>query len=264
MRTHAQFDPKCVSLRQHATLNPHPEQVSDALFQMNLFFDPRDLLQVKYEMLRRVVIDGQPIGTTAAAFGFSRHHALSTPQTLRGGWFGWTTPSTQGASSSSQTVRRYPDLYPANPECRARTAHCKPVVTREPALWDIHPSAQYPTCAGQAAKKRLPDHETSQPLCPASPRSGSECLARYEILRRQVLEFGDDPHPNGLELAFIERQGLAAWMEYGPDSPPSNAVSDDLQMSGPGEVETSNHALVLALADLVLGDRQEAQDGRSD
>jgi transposase len=72
MRTHAQFDPKCDSLRQHATLNPHPEQVSDALFQTNLFFDPRDLLQVKYEMLRRVVIDGQPIGTTAAAFGFSR------------------------------------------------------------------------------------------------------------------------------------------------------------------------------------------------
>ena len=72
MRTHAQFDPKCDSLRQHATLNPHPERVRDALFQTNLFFDPRDLLQVKYEMLRRVVIDGQPIGTTAAAFGFSR------------------------------------------------------------------------------------------------------------------------------------------------------------------------------------------------
>jgi transposase len=72
MRTHAQSDPKCDSLRQHATLNPHPERVSDALFQTNLFFDPRDLLQVKYEMLRRVVIDGQPIGTTSAAFGFSR------------------------------------------------------------------------------------------------------------------------------------------------------------------------------------------------
>ena len=192
------------------------------------------------------------------------HHALSTPQTLRGDWVSWTTPSTQGASSSSQTVRRYPDLYPANPESRARTAHCKPVVACEPALWDIHPSAQYPTCAGQAAKKRMPDHETSQPLCPASPRSGSECLARYEILRRQVLEFGDDPHPNGLELAFIERQGLAAWMEYGPDNLPPDAVSADLQMSGPGEVKTPSHTLVLALADLVLGDRQEAQDGRSD
>jgi len=72
MRTHTQCDPKCDSLRQHATLNPHPERVSDLFFQVHRFFDPRDLLQVKYEMLRRVAIDGQPVGTTAAAFGFSR------------------------------------------------------------------------------------------------------------------------------------------------------------------------------------------------
>jgi hypothetical protein len=37
-----------------------------------------------------------------------------------------------------------------------------------------------------------------------------------------------------------------------------------LQMSGPGEAGTPSHTLVLALADLVLGDRQEAQDGRPD
>jgi hypothetical protein len=65
-------DPKCASLREHATLNPHPEQVTDALFRGHPFFDPRDLVQVKYEMLRRVMIDGQPVGATASAFGFSR------------------------------------------------------------------------------------------------------------------------------------------------------------------------------------------------
>jgi hypothetical protein len=37
-----------------------------------------------------------------------------------------------------------------------------------------------------------------------------------------------------------------------------------VQMPGPGEAETPNHALILALADLVLGDRLEAQDGRPD
>jgi transposase len=72
MRTTARSDPKCETLREHATLNPHPEQVTDALFQVHPFFDPRDLVQVKYEMLRRVIIDRQPVGTTAAAFGFSR------------------------------------------------------------------------------------------------------------------------------------------------------------------------------------------------
>jgi hypothetical protein len=45
----ARSDPKGESLREHATLNSHPEQVTDALFQTAPFFDPRDLVQVKYE-----------------------------------------------------------------------------------------------------------------------------------------------------------------------------------------------------------------------
>lgn len=72
MRTSVLSDSKCDSLREHAALNPHPEQVRDGLFQTHPFFDPRDLVQVKYEMLRRVLVDGQPVGITATAFGFSR------------------------------------------------------------------------------------------------------------------------------------------------------------------------------------------------
>lgn len=72
MRTTARSDAKCEILRAHATLNPHPEMVTDALFQSHPFFDARDLVQVRYEMLRRVLVDGQPVGATAAAFGFSR------------------------------------------------------------------------------------------------------------------------------------------------------------------------------------------------
>lgn len=65
-------DPKCDSLRRRATLNPHPERIQDALFLTHPFFDPRDLVQVKYELLHRVLVEGQPVGATAAAFGFSR------------------------------------------------------------------------------------------------------------------------------------------------------------------------------------------------
>ena len=36
------------------------------------FFDPEDLVQVKYEMLRRVREDGRQVSETSAAFGFSR------------------------------------------------------------------------------------------------------------------------------------------------------------------------------------------------
>ena len=42
------------TLRRHGTLNPEPESVTDPLFHGNDFFDPNDLVQVKYEMLRRV------------------------------------------------------------------------------------------------------------------------------------------------------------------------------------------------------------------
>ena len=46
-------DPKTRALRQEASLHPHPEQVTDELFSTQEFFDARDLVQVKYEMLRR-------------------------------------------------------------------------------------------------------------------------------------------------------------------------------------------------------------------
>lgn len=64
--------PKHQALKANATLNPHPEQVRDGLFSAHDFFDPSDLLQVKYEMLRRVQTEACSITQAAAAFGFSR------------------------------------------------------------------------------------------------------------------------------------------------------------------------------------------------
>ena len=65
-------DPKELALRQQGSLNPHPRQVTDELFLTHEFFDARDMVQVKYEMLRRVETEGQPVNRSAAAFGFSR------------------------------------------------------------------------------------------------------------------------------------------------------------------------------------------------
>jgi transposase len=60
------------TLHRHGTLNPQPESVTHPLFQNSGFFDPDDLLQVKYEMLRQVHVDQQSISEAAHAFGFSR------------------------------------------------------------------------------------------------------------------------------------------------------------------------------------------------
>ena len=66
-------DEKLAALRAAHALNPAPETVRDDAFTSgDPFFDPRDIVQVKYEMLRRVAREGHSVTSAAAAFGFSR------------------------------------------------------------------------------------------------------------------------------------------------------------------------------------------------
>jgi transposase len=65
-------NPKEDALREQGTLNPRPELVDDPLFDASEFFDPRDLVQVKYEMLRQAQDQGKSVTHCAANFGFSR------------------------------------------------------------------------------------------------------------------------------------------------------------------------------------------------
>jgi transposase len=60
------------ALKRHGTLNPHPSAVTDPVFETGDFFDRDDVVQVKYEMLRRVTVDKQSVTRSATAFGFSR------------------------------------------------------------------------------------------------------------------------------------------------------------------------------------------------
>jgi transposase len=66
-------DEKLKALRQSHALHPHPDQVRDPLFTSGSpFFDPRDLVQVKYELLRRVRVDGYAVSQATALFALSR------------------------------------------------------------------------------------------------------------------------------------------------------------------------------------------------
>jgi transposase len=65
-------DPKEAALAGARCLNPHPEKVTDPEFLASEFFDARDAVQVKYEMVRKVKADGAPVTEAAAAFGYSR------------------------------------------------------------------------------------------------------------------------------------------------------------------------------------------------
>lgn len=69
-----QDDAKTKNLKKYGALNPHPQKVTTKIFADSPFdfFDPRDLVQVKYEMLRAVDKQGMSITQAAEAFGFSR------------------------------------------------------------------------------------------------------------------------------------------------------------------------------------------------
>jgi len=67
-------DGKTESLKKYGALNPHPQKVAEKTFSDSAleFFDPRDLVQVKYEMLRVVEKEGRSVKHASEAFGFSR------------------------------------------------------------------------------------------------------------------------------------------------------------------------------------------------
>ena len=67
-------DGKIDSLKKYGALNPHPEKVREKMFSESgvVFFDSRDLVQVKYEMLRAVEKENLSVRQASDAFGFSR------------------------------------------------------------------------------------------------------------------------------------------------------------------------------------------------
>ena len=60
------------ALQTSGTFNARAAQVRHPLFQQSSFFDPEDLLQLKYETLRAVEIDHCPLAQAARDFGLSR------------------------------------------------------------------------------------------------------------------------------------------------------------------------------------------------
>jgi transposase len=78
---------KTESLRKYGALHPHPDKVVEKTFSDSAFefFDPRDLVQVKYEMLRAVEKQGRSVKQASAAFGFSRPAFYQTQSQFKQG-----------------------------------------------------------------------------------------------------------------------------------------------------------------------------------
>jgi transposase len=63
---------KTDALIEEGTFNPAPDKVRDPKFRAGEFFDPRDAVQVKYELLRRVSIDNVSVTEASDEYGISR------------------------------------------------------------------------------------------------------------------------------------------------------------------------------------------------
>src|SRR6266496_2864629 len=124
-RRGAEADPKEAALRQARCLNPHPEHVRDAAFLASEFFDARDVVQVKYEMVRRVTADGASVTAAAAAFGYSRPSYYEAAAALaESGLEGWCRPGPGRVPATSSPRRSSPGPsagWPPTPPCGPRT-----------------------------------------------------------------------------------------------------------------------------------------------
>ena len=115
-------DPKIDALRGQGSLNAHPEDVTDPLFGGSDFFDARDLVQVKYEMLRRVRIDARPITESASAFGFSRPSFYQAQSAFELAGLGGLLPKKPGPQRahklSAEVMELLEQLLQADPSLR--------------------------------------------------------------------------------------------------------------------------------------------------
>jgi Helix-turn-helix domain len=118
---------KTESLRKRGCLNPDPARVRDELFDGHEFFDPQDLIQVKYEMLRRVRTEQRTVSAAAADFGFSRPSFYEAQQQFGQSGLVGLVPKKRGPRAGHKLT---PDIIDALEQAQAEdpTLHSEDLV----------------------------------------------------------------------------------------------------------------------------------------
>jgi transposase len=102
MKAAHRLDPKAHFLDQRGALHPHPQRVQDALFRSSTFFDPRDLIQVRYEMVRRFRVNGHAASEVAHSFGVSRQSLYLLAQAFQDRGLPGLFPGKRGPKAASK------------------------------------------------------------------------------------------------------------------------------------------------------------------
>jgi transposase len=153
-------DPKEAALRAARTLNPRPEAVADEAFSTGPeFFDARDLVLVKYEMVRRVRAEGQPVTKAAAAFGFSRPSYYQAAAAVEAGGLAGLVPARPGPRRAhkltGEVVAFARQLRENDPSLRS--AEVAEAITERFGI-RVHPRSVERALARDAAPKSAGEH----------------------------------------------------------------------------------------------------------
>ena len=96
MSTERGEDRKRDRLREAGTLNPSPEKIREPMFATGDFFDPEDLLQVRYEMVRLVRYRKATLREAAERFGVSLPTCFRLVRAFRQGGLAGLVPARRG------------------------------------------------------------------------------------------------------------------------------------------------------------------------
>jgi transposase len=124
MALHPDCEAKRRALQASATFNPRHDRVRHPLFQQSDFFDPCDLLQLKYETLRALREEGYCIARAAADFGLSRPTIYQAQNHFQERGLQGLLPDKPGPKSphklTAEVRQHLRELIQAEPELAAR------------------------------------------------------------------------------------------------------------------------------------------------
>lgn len=122
---------KATIMKENGTFNRHYKKISVPYFQQGIFFDSRDLVQVKYEMLRSVESGEVTVTEAARQFGLSRETFYKNKAAFEEGGIQALIPQKTGPKQAHKLLKEgtvfidnyiseYPDAHAAEINVRLK------------------------------------------------------------------------------------------------------------------------------------------------
>ena len=151
----AKRDGKAERLKLQGALNRHPQQVRAPWFQADRFFDARDLVQVKYEMLRQVRIEGARRPMPPRSLAFPVQHFIKPKRRSPSGARRLAAQQ-RGPRRASQAHTRSHGVYRYTFARRTSAQRPRALSGDKARAWSVCPSSQHRTRLGAQKNDRCP------------------------------------------------------------------------------------------------------------